>query len=143
MSFRRVGKLAVTIFATLIGLSCGEVYRPVVIPCSAGQIPGCPIQNNPNPANFHEVFAINTNVASFPGTAMQIDVAGDSVIAATSNDPSGANVIGPNPTFGEDARKIESHVVGFAGDLYGQSLTIQFELRLRGTRPFASSTRPS
>src|SRR5204863_6684191 len=26
--------------------------------------------------------------------------------------------IGPNPTFGEQARKVEAHLIGFAGDLY-------------------------
>jgi riboflavin kinase / FMN adenylyltransferase len=46
--------------------------------------------------------------------------------------------IGPNPTFGEDARKIEAHILDFDGDLYGRSLTIQFHHRLRDTKPFAS-----
>jgi riboflavin kinase/FMN adenylyltransferase len=50
--------------------------------------------------------------------------------------PSAAN-IGPNPTFGEDAQKIEVHLIGFSGDLYSQSLTIEFIGRLRDTRPFA------
>jgi riboflavin kinase/FMN adenylyltransferase len=53
--------------------------------------------------------------------------------------PAAANV-GPNPTFGESARKIEVHVVGFDGDLYGQPLTVEFVRRLRDTRPFASVT---
>jgi DNA-binding beta-propeller fold protein YncE len=99
MNFRRAGRLAATMLATAIALSCGQVYRPVVIPCSVGSIPGCPTEVLPNPANFHEVFAITTNVPFFPGTAMQIDVSGDSVVATTSNNPTGANV-GPNPTFG-------------------------------------------
>jgi riboflavin kinase / FMN adenylyltransferase len=50
--------------------------------------------------------------------------------------PGAANV-GPNPTFGEQARKIEVHVIGFQGDLYGQPLTVEFCARLRDTRPFA------
>ncbi len=45
--------------------------------------------------------------------------------------------IGPNPTFGEEARKIEVHLLDFAGDLYGQSLNVEFVARLRETRPFA------
>ncbi|CAN5227491.1 bifunctional riboflavin kinase/FAD synthetase [soil metagenome] len=44
--------------------------------------------------------------------------------------------IGPNPTFGEDARKIEVHVIGFDADLYGQTLSVQFVKRLRDTVPF-------
>ncbi len=49
--------------------------------------------------------------------------------------PAAANV-GPNPTFGEDARKIEVHLIGFRGDLYGAPLAVDFVERLRETRPF-------
>jgi riboflavin kinase/FMN adenylyltransferase len=51
--------------------------------------------------------------------------------------PGAANV-GPNPTFGEDARKVEVHLIGFQGDLYGQALAVDFVERLRDTRPFKS-----
>ena len=51
--------------------------------------------------------------------------------------PAAANV-GSNPTFGEHARKIEVHLIGFAGDLYGRDLRAEFAARLRDTRPFAS-----
>jgi riboflavin kinase / FMN adenylyltransferase len=50
--------------------------------------------------------------------------------------PAAANV-GPNPTFGEDARKIEVHLIDFAGDLYGKSMLVEFVARLRDTRPFS------
>jgi riboflavin kinase / FMN adenylyltransferase len=50
--------------------------------------------------------------------------------------PGAANA-GPNPTFGEDARKVEVHLIGFAGDLYGQPVAVEFAARLRDTRPFA------
>ena len=50
--------------------------------------------------------------------------------------PGAANV-GPNPTFGEDGRKVEVHLIGFAGDVYGKPMAIEFVARLRGTRPFA------
>jgi DNA-binding beta-propeller fold protein YncE len=115
MSLRRVGQLVATMAVTLIGLSCGQVYRPVVIPCSAGQIPGCPTETLPNPDNFHEVFALSTNVPFFPGTAMQIDVSGDSVIAATSNDPSGSNML--NPTHGAILPNNSRIFVASAGSL--------------------------
>jgi riboflavin kinase/FMN adenylyltransferase len=49
--------------------------------------------------------------------------------------PAAANV-GPNPTFGEAARKIEVHLLDFAGDLYGKPLAVEFVARLRDTRPF-------
>jgi riboflavin kinase/FMN adenylyltransferase len=51
--------------------------------------------------------------------------------------PGAANV-GPNPTFGEGARKVEIHLLDFSGDLYGSSLPVEFIARLRDTRPFAS-----
>jgi riboflavin kinase/FMN adenylyltransferase len=50
--------------------------------------------------------------------------------------PGAANV-GPNPTFGEQQRKVEVHLIGFTGDLYGRDLTVDFLARLRDTRPFA------
>ncbi len=51
--------------------------------------------------------------------------------------PAAVNV-GPNPTFGENARKVEVHLIGFEGDVYGQTLTVEFHERLRDTRRFAS-----
>src|SRR5262249_21847547 len=50
--------------------------------------------------------------------------------------PGAANV-GPNPTFGEQARKVEAHLIGFHGDLYDRELALDFLDRLRDTRPFA------
>jgi riboflavin kinase/FMN adenylyltransferase len=44
--------------------------------------------------------------------------------------------VGPNPTFGDDARKIEVHLIGFTGDVYGQTMAVDFVSRLRDTRPF-------
>ena len=52
--------------------------------------------------------------------------------------PAAANV-GPNPTFGENARKVEVHLISFAGDLYGQQLSIEFVEKIRDTRPFGSA----
>ncbi len=46
--------------------------------------------------------------------------------------------LGPNPTFGEAARKLEVHLLDFAGDLYGREMRLQFVARLRPIRPFAS-----
>lgn len=81
MSFRRVGGLAAMALATLLWMSCGEVYRPVVIPIST---------TPPNPENFHSVFGLSTNVGNNPGTVMQIDVSGDTNIGQAN--------LGINPT---------------------------------------------
>ncbi|MEM9186595.1 MAG: riboflavin biosynthesis protein RibF [Planctomycetota bacterium] len=46
--------------------------------------------------------------------------------------------VGPNPTFGDDASKIEVHVVDYDRPLYGKALEVDFLDRLREIRPFAS-----
>jgi riboflavin kinase/FMN adenylyltransferase len=51
--------------------------------------------------------------------------------------PAAANV-GPNPTFGENARKVEVHLIGFAGQLYDQQLSVDFIKKIRDTKPFGS-----
>jgi riboflavin kinase/FMN adenylyltransferase len=52
--------------------------------------------------------------------------------------PAAANV-GPNPTFGESAQKVEVHLLDFAGDVYGKPVEVEFVARLRDTRPFQSA----
>ncbi|MAR54099.1 MAG: bifunctional riboflavin kinase/FMN adenylyltransferase [Acidimicrobiaceae bacterium] len=46
--------------------------------------------------------------------------------------------IGKRPTFYDDADKslIEAHLIGFRGDLYGESAKVRFVRRLRGERKF-------
>jgi riboflavin kinase / FMN adenylyltransferase len=46
--------------------------------------------------------------------------------------------LGPNPTFGEQGVKVEVHLVGFAGSLYGQPMEVDFLARLRDIRRFVS-----
>jgi riboflavin kinase/FMN adenylyltransferase len=48
--------------------------------------------------------------------------------------------IGPNPTFDDDRRKVEMHLVGFDGDLYDRSLDVDLIARIRGTQTFASTS---
>ena len=69
----------------------------------------------------------------------------DGVYAVRTTLPDGstraaAANVGPNPTFAEQARKIEVHLLDYAGDLYGQWLSIDFVERLRDTRPFPNVT---
>ena len=45
--------------------------------------------------------------------------------------------IGPNPTFGEHSKKIEAHLIGFSGSLYGKHVELDFVERLRPTRKFS------
>ena len=46
--------------------------------------------------------------------------------------------LGPNPTFDEGAAKLEVHLLGFAGDLYGQHIEVDFLARLRDIVRFDS-----
>jgi riboflavin kinase / FMN adenylyltransferase len=44
--------------------------------------------------------------------------------------------IGLRPTFGETTPTIETHVLGYSGDLYGKQVTLSFVQRLRDERRF-------
>ncbi len=56
-------------------------------------------------------------------------------IAAGAAWPAAINV-GPNPTFGEQAMKVEVHLIGFQGSLYGEPLEVDFLSRLRDIQRF-------
>jgi riboflavin kinase/FMN adenylyltransferase len=45
--------------------------------------------------------------------------------------------IGIRPTFGETALAVEAHVLDWSGDLYGQSIRLEFVARLREERRFS------
>lgn len=69
-------------------------------------------------------------------------VPGDGVYAgrASASDRSylAAISIGHAPTFAGVDRRVEAHLLDFAGDLYGQSIQLGFERRLREQRTFDS-----
>jgi riboflavin kinase/FMN adenylyltransferase len=44
--------------------------------------------------------------------------------------------IGPNPTFGEHDNKVEVHLIGWHGALYGEPLEVDFLARLRDIQRF-------
>ncbi len=46
--------------------------------------------------------------------------------------------IGTNPTFAGTDRRIEAHVLDFAGDLYGQEIGVEFVRRLRSTEDYTT-----
>ena len=45
--------------------------------------------------------------------------------------------IGTNPTFGQNPRTVEAHLIGFTGDLYDQTLRLELTDWLRDQRVFA------
>jgi len=50
-----------------------------------------------------------------------------------------ATSIGIRPTFGSSTETIETHLLDFDGDLYGEDLEVAFVRRLRGERRFAGA----
>jgi len=46
--------------------------------------------------------------------------------------------LGPRPTFGDSTTSLEAHLFDTSGDFYGADVRIDFVLRLRETRKFAS-----
>jgi riboflavin kinase/FMN adenylyltransferase len=47
--------------------------------------------------------------------------------------------IGVNPTFGDGQRTMESFVLDFDGDLYGEAVKLSFLKRIREERKFPSA----
>ena len=47
--------------------------------------------------------------------------------------------VGSTPTFGEGETLVEAHVLDFEGDLYGGTVSVEFQRRLRGQRRFESA----
>ncbi len=113
MSFRRVGCLAAAAVSTLLWVSCGQVYRPVVIPISV---------TPPNSSNFHAVFAISSNASPNPGSVLQIDVSGDSNIGIANMgiNPTHAASL-PNGAFGSRVfvTSAGSLIPGYPDVIYG------------------------
>ncbi len=50
-----------------------------------------------------------------------------------------ATNIGPNPTFDDAGLKVEVHLIGFDGNLYGQTLALEFLARVRDVARFDSA----
>ena len=44
--------------------------------------------------------------------------------------------VGPNPTFGEEEKKVEVHILDFSENIYGDPLEVDFLTRLRDIQPF-------
>jgi riboflavin kinase/FMN adenylyltransferase len=77
------------------------------------------------------------NVDAIDTLLPAVGVYGGRAITTVDTWPAAIN-IGPNPTFGEHALKVEVHLIGFSGNLYGQPLEVDFLARLRDIHSFAS-----
>jgi riboflavin kinase/FMN adenylyltransferase len=62
------------------------------------------------------------------------------VYAARAGDHLAAVSVGVRPTFGEGlVPLVEAYLIDFTGDLYGQTLTVEFIERLRGELRFETA----
>jgi len=61
------------------------------------------------------------------------------MVTVDGRDHAAAVHVGPNVTFGASHVTVEAHLVGYAGDLYGRPLDVDFLDRVRDTRRFASA----
>jgi riboflavin kinase/FMN adenylyltransferase len=50
----------------------------------------------------------------------------------------GAANVGYQPTYGQHPHRVEVHIIGFKGDIYGKQLRVGFVARLRDEVAFAS-----
>jgi len=67
--------LGFVLFLYVICTGCGDTFRPIIIPNPP---------TFPNPAAAHTVLSINDNGTVVPGTAMVIDVSGDSDVSVAN-----------------------------------------------------------
>jgi DNA-binding beta-propeller fold protein YncE len=81
--------LAMILAAVFIWTACGDVFRPVAVP-----LPG----PNPDPKNYHFAMVLSQNAVGNPGSAMQIDVSGDTNVGvvAAGQTPVHAMLLPPN-----------------------------------------------
>ena len=105
--------------ATLLGRPY-RINGTIVTGAKRGRTIGFPTAN---------VDAVPTLVPAVGVYAVRAGVGGRTYAAAAN--------VGPNPTFGEFARKIEIHLLDFDGDVYGEPMAVDFIARVRDTRPFA------
>jgi YVTN family beta-propeller protein len=142
MSLRRVGRLVAMVLPTLLWAACGQVYRPVVLPCTVGGIPGCPVQTPAIPANFHAVFAISANAPNNPGGALQIDVAGDSIIAETPTSDQSEPNLGVLPTHAGILPNDSRVFVASAGSVFPGGIDVLSSFTTAVQAPFATGFGP-
>lgn len=85
MTIWRKTALPLLLLSVSVGTGCGDVFRPVVVPLPSAA---------PDPKNYHFAIVVNQNAPANPGSAMQIDVSGDTDVGVVQ---SGRSPV-PSPT---------------------------------------------
>jgi YVTN family beta-propeller protein len=106
MKFRSKTRLLGILVLALVGVGCGDQYRPVAIP-----IVGPP----PDPAAFHFVLVLSDNGTHDPGASSNLDVAGDTNIgvARMGLGPTHATLL-PNGSRVYVANSLEDTISSYA-----------------------------
>ena len=83
-------------------------------------------------ANLEDVAEALPARGVYAGLAARVEEQSEVILG-----PAAVN-IGARPTFGAGSISTEAHIVGFTGDLYGQTLRLHLTTRLRPERRFSS-----
>lgn len=108
--------------AELMG-RCYEVCGTVVHGRHIGRTYGFPTANINMPSGL---------VIPMPGVYKTRTVIGGKEYTAITN-------VGSKPTFAVEEKNIETHIIGFDGDLYGKNIRVEFLRLLRGICAFKNS----
>lgn len=110
----------VTLAARMLGRNY-SVHGTVVTGAQRGRTIGFPTAN---------LGRVETLLPADGVYAARVHVRGQTFVAAVN--------IGPNPTFSEDERKVEAHLLDASVDLYGAEMQLEFVRHIRPARRFDS-----
>jgi riboflavin kinase/FMN adenylyltransferase len=87
---------------------------------------------------YHRGATIGVPTANLRVQTLQLPPDGVYAVTARTGEFAGVGVanLGTNPTFGNEARSLETNLFDFQGDLYGARLEVGFVERLRGEIEF-------
>ena len=92
-------------------------------------------------ANLEQILVLCPPVGVYAGRVVAFKNHSNVIDERVTNSPVGLPVainIGPNPTFDEFRLKVEAHIIGFDGNLYGNELVIELFDKIRDVRKFES-----
>jgi riboflavin kinase/FMN adenylyltransferase len=114
-------------------IAAGEVAEAARLLGRPHRLPGFVVRGRGEGA---ELDAPTANLQVAPFAALPADGVYAGLVAIDGiTYPAGISV-GLPPTFPEATADLEAHVIGFRGDLYGRTLTLEFVARIRDQRRF-------